>query len=196
MLSAREAEELRDLSPEQRAPEDIAATLMARIGGAIPVLPVPLMASVLVEAETAMTRTEIMDAMRDRAERIAGAGGHLFLPDTGGAGTFAEAFSQLNLREIVEEEDGHYTVQPGKMPILRYYAASLSQVPGAMTRVDAAQKDRSRESHRIGENPSADRRHTVSAVKSRVEPSPQRFLDRRPAFVLLAVSDLDLGRPE
>ncbi len=104
-----------------RAPEALGAEILARIAGAIPILPVPLVA-LLLEARGAMTRTELETAFREVQEATDQT---LVLPQDNRGHGVAYAVERLLARGIVEDRDDALHPTEAGAPILRYYANSV-----------------------------------------------------------------------
>lgn len=130
--------------------EALAATLMARIRRVVPVLPVPLVAAILHEADsTALPR----DAIDARAEalvaRLAGGGHSLYAPPPATPGpapeppeasvtrAVDEGLAALAIRGLIGEGAGGWRVVPGQEPMLSYYAASIADVLDASAEIAA-----------------------------------------------------------
>ncbi|HEY0512022.1 MAG TPA: 1-acyl-sn-glycerol-3-phosphate acyltransferase [Thermoanaerobaculia bacterium] len=124
--------DLRHLSREERAGhlERLGAELMAAIGGVIPALPVPLVASVLVDsAGQPLSELELKARTLRLMNGLEAAGAHVYIPRRDQDYAIAAGLRMLTLRHLVAETDGLYSAVPGEMPLLRYYANSLAHLP-------------------------------------------------------------------
>lgn len=109
--------------------EELAETLMSRIGKEVPVLPVPLVAHVLVDAEGALERAAL-DAEVGRMLS------HLSYPVPPVAENGEDAAAEvtrfglqtLERRGLVSLEGETVRVAPSEQPILRYYADSIAHL--------------------------------------------------------------------
>ena len=111
------------------AVSEIAATLMARIGEVIPVLPVSLVASVLVDNPgRAYSELELKSAVHQRMEALAGRGARLYIPREDQDYAFGVGLRMLTLRRIVVEEDGLYRAAAGEGAVLYYYANAIGHL--------------------------------------------------------------------
>jgi glycerol-3-phosphate O-acyltransferase len=110
----------------------VGAALMARIGRIVPVLPVPLVASVLLrEPERALAELELKVAVHDLMREVESAGAHVYVPRTDLDYALAVGLRMLTLRELVlEREEGLFVANPAELPVLRYYANSIGHLLG------------------------------------------------------------------
>jgi glycerol-3-phosphate O-acyltransferase len=103
---------------------------MAAIGGVIPALPVPLVASVLVDsAGQPLSELELKARTLRLMNGLEAAGAHVYIPRRDQDYAIAAGLRMLTLRHLVAETDGLYSAVPGEMPLLRYYANSLAHLP-------------------------------------------------------------------
>jgi glycerol-3-phosphate O-acyltransferase len=123
--------DLRQLPAAERSAEleRLGATLMREIGGVIPALPVPLVATVLV-ASAGEPLSEL--ELKSRACRLMGeleaAGAHVYIPRRDQDYAIVAGLRMLTLRHLIAEEDGLYSAVPAELPLLRYYASSLAHL--------------------------------------------------------------------
>ncbi len=109
--------------------ERLGAELMERIGGVIPALPVPLVASVLVEsAGEPLSELELKSRTFRLMTELETAGAHVYIPRRDQDYALVAGLRMLTLRHLVEEKDGLYSAVPGEMPLLRYYASSIGHL--------------------------------------------------------------------
>jgi glycerol-3-phosphate O-acyltransferase len=139
--------DLRPLSREERAPhlERLGAELMAAIGGVIPVLPVPLVAAVLVQAGEPLSELELKSRAYRRMTELQDAGAHVYIPRQDQDYAIAAGLRMLTLRHLVEEKDGLYAAKPEEIVLLRYYANSidhLAKTEASTPRAPAAEPPR------------------------------------------------------
>ena len=116
------------LSDEARHAEvgAVAAALMRRVADVIPVLPVSLVASVLVEnAGRAFSEFELKAAVHDRMRTLAARGARLYIPREDQDYAFSVGLRSLTLRHIVIEEGGLYRAAPDEQAVLGYYANAI-----------------------------------------------------------------------
>lgn len=127
--------DLRALEKEERAPHlaRIGEELMAAIGKVVPVLPVPLVASVLVrrlDEEGGEPLSEL--DLKARAHRLIldleAQGAHVYIPRRDQDYAIVAGLRMLTQRHLVEERDGLYTPRPEEILTLRYYANSIGHL--------------------------------------------------------------------
>jgi glycerol-3-phosphate O-acyltransferase len=95
------------------------------VGQVIPALPVPLVATVLLDSDEPLTSLEVHRRTLTLARRIQAAGGHVYVPRTDEEYATAVGLRALVLRRLIEERDGSFAPVPAEVPMLRYYANSI-----------------------------------------------------------------------
>ena len=107
----------------------VGKALMAEIGMSVPVLPVPLVASVFLrDPERPISELELKAAVQDLMRRIEAFGGHVYVPRTDRDYALTVGLRMLTLRHLVLEQDGLYLAHPQELPLLRYYANSIGHL--------------------------------------------------------------------
>ena len=111
--------------------EELGHELMRAIGEVIPVVPVPLVATVFVrEPDRARSelelKAEVLDLLRDLAAR----GAHVYVPRKDQDYAIVVGLRMLTLRRLVEEKEGLFIARPEELPLLRYYANSIAHLWG------------------------------------------------------------------
>lgn len=110
----------------------VAAHLMDDIGGVIPVLPVPLVASILMrDPGRALSELELKAAAHARMGELEARGAHLYIPRHDHDYAFGVGLRMLTLRRIVLEEDGLFRAAPDQLHMLEYYAGSIAHLDPA-----------------------------------------------------------------
>lgn len=127
--------DLRHLSREERAVhlERLGAGLMAAIGGVIPVLPVPLVASVLTRSGEPLSELEIKARAFRLMNDLAAAGAHVYIPRRDQDYAIVAGLRMLAQRHLVDERDGLYAARESESTLLRYYAGSIEHLLAAAT---------------------------------------------------------------
>ena len=123
--------DFRTLSDAMRrdAVAQVGAALMHEIGDVIPVLPVPLVATVMLrEPQRAMSELELKSAVHDLIQRIEALGGHVYVPRTDRDYALTVGLRMLTLRHLVIEEAGLYRINHSEMAVLNYYANSIAHL--------------------------------------------------------------------
>ena len=117
--------DLRGLDREARIEEvsRLAEELMRRVAAATPILPVPLLAYVLLEAGESPTREDLESRMRAVISVLQTRDARLPVTTAKAAGD--EALRMLLLRNIVVRNNDTYTIASGQREILQYYANVL-----------------------------------------------------------------------
>lgn len=122
--------DFRSLSKEERSVwmERLGAGLMAAIGEVIPVLPVPLVATVFLQAEGPLSELEIKARAFRLMEELEAGGAHVYIPRKDQDYAIVAGLRMLTLRHLVEEKDGLFTARPEERPALAYYANSIEHL--------------------------------------------------------------------
>ena len=126
--SRRGGLDLRTLEPEARfeAVERLGRELLAAIGDTVPVLPVPLVATVFLRhAERPMNELEIKAKTQALIDELETAGAYVHVPRADRDYAVAVGLRMLVLRHFVEESDGLYRARGAEIEMLRYYANSI-----------------------------------------------------------------------
>ena len=123
--------DLRTLDDATRRPlvAQLGAELMQKIGHVIPVLPVPLVASVLLrEPGKAVSELELKVAVNALMEGIEAHGAHVYVPRGDRDYAIDVGLRMLTLRHLVQEDGGLYCANPNELAVLRYYANSIAHL--------------------------------------------------------------------
>ena len=124
-----------DDSARRSVVAQVGAELMTEIGHIVPVLPVPLVATVLLrDPAQALSELELKAAVNQLMNDIEASGAHVYVPRTDRDYAINVGLRMLSLRHMVREQDGLYRAHEDELPALRYYAnsiAHLCQPPGA-----------------------------------------------------------------
>jgi glycerol-3-phosphate O-acyltransferase len=107
----------------------VAAHLMDAIGGVIPVLPVPLVASILMrDPGRALSELELKAAAHARMGELEARGAHLYIPRQDHDYAFGVGLRMLTLRRLVLEDNGLFRAAPEQLAMLDYYAGSIAHL--------------------------------------------------------------------
>jgi glycerol-3-phosphate O-acyltransferase len=123
--------DLDHLDKEQRHAEVAALGhhLMAAVGRLIPVLPVPLVATVLLrEPARAFSRLDLKGAVSDLVRSLESRGARLYVPRHDWDYAVDAGLRMLTLRHLVDEVDGLFVMRAHEAPLLRYYANSIAHL--------------------------------------------------------------------
>ncbi|NNE81979.1 MAG: glycerol-3-phosphate acyltransferase [Silicimonas sp.] len=103
----------------------VGAELRDRISKVVPILPVPLVASVLEDADGPITRDELVARARERLERLEASGAHAHIPRKNLDYAIETGVRMLCLRGMVDESDSVLTIADHERAVLTYYANSI-----------------------------------------------------------------------
>lgn len=118
----------------------VAAELMGRLRAVVPVLPVPLVATVLNDADGPLPEAELTARVAALATRLQAGGAHVHVP-RGSLDYAAEAgLRHLAARRIVTVADGQVSISEGQGPAVAFYAASIAHLVDAVAAQDAEAK--------------------------------------------------------
>ncbi len=108
---------------------EVGRLLMDAIGRVVPVLPVPLVATVLLrDPERALTELELKSAVIGLMEQVEALGGHVYVPRTDRDYALSVGLRMLTLRRLVVESDGMFAPNLQELAVLAYYANSIAHI--------------------------------------------------------------------
>jgi glycerol-3-phosphate O-acyltransferase len=100
---------------------------MAAVGRVVPVVPVPLLASVFVaQRERALSELELKAEVGRLLERLEAAGAHVYIPRGDLDYALTVGLRMLRIRHLVDESEGLFRANAEEMPLLAYYANSIA----------------------------------------------------------------------
>ena len=118
-----------DDATRRDAVADVGHSLMHCIGRVVPVLPVPLVATVFLREPTcALTELELKSAVVALIDFVESQGGHVYVPRTDRDYALTVGLRMLTLRHLVVESDGLFSVNPAEIRVLAYYANSIAHL--------------------------------------------------------------------
>ena len=104
----------------------LAETLMTEIRYVIPILPVPLLATLFQQhPDAALTAFEVKTRAMDLVQTLQDAGAPIRDQEKPQEATIERALSQMLHHQILIEENGHYQTNPAQHELLNFYANSL-----------------------------------------------------------------------
>ncbi|UYV36195.1 1-acyl-sn-glycerol-3-phosphate acyltransferase [Rhodobacteraceae bacterium D3-12] len=106
--------------------QPLAEELMRRIGEEVPVLPVPLVATALLQADAPLSRAELEEAVNTLMAKLPNA--HVHIPRGDQSYAVEVGIRNLRRRRIAVDNDGKFAVSPKDAPIMQYYAASIAHL--------------------------------------------------------------------
>ncbi|MCR9108272.1 1-acyl-sn-glycerol-3-phosphate acyltransferase [uncultured Marivita sp.] len=116
---------LSEVETSENTPDAISGQIMSRIAAAVPVLPVPLIASLLLK-NGSMSRDELEAAVAGSLHELEGAQVHLPRNNR----DYAVEFGLRNLRErgLLKEHAGRIGLVPAKEDLAQFYANSIKHL--------------------------------------------------------------------
>jgi glycerol-3-phosphate O-acyltransferase len=103
--------------------------LMDAVGRIVPVLPVPLIATVFVNhGDKAISEMELKSGVSRLVETLQARGAHVYVPRKDFDYAVNVGLRMLRLRRMVGEREGLYYAQSEELPLLRYYANSIAHL--------------------------------------------------------------------
>jgi glycerol-3-phosphate O-acyltransferase len=118
-----------DESARHKAVADVGQELMREIGQIVPVLPVPLVATVLLrDPQKALSELELKSALNELIHGIEALGAHVYVPRADLDYALDVGLRMLTLRRMVIEDDGLYRANEHELHALQYYANSIDHL--------------------------------------------------------------------
>ena len=117
-----------DLPRTERLPrmQELADTMLGRIGDVIPVTPVPLVAAVLLSfGETVVRQRDVRERVSDYRAHLIERNAKLVHADQEVDAILERAWRTFRMRRLVAREGDSYVILPSQRPLLEYYANSL-----------------------------------------------------------------------
>jgi len=103
--------------------------LMEKIGAIVPVLPVPLVATVFLRnPQAAVSELELKSALNELIHGIEALGAHVYVPRADLDYALDVGLRMLTLRRLVMEENGLFRANPRELQVLQYYANSIDHL--------------------------------------------------------------------
>jgi glycerol-3-phosphate O-acyltransferase len=128
---ARRDIDFRKLGKDERFARvgELASHLMDAVARSIPVLPVPLVATVFVQSPAeAISGIEIKSRVEALAERLEAAGAQVYVPRRDRDFAVTAGLQMLTLRRLIDETDGIYSAKASELRVLEYYANSIAHL--------------------------------------------------------------------
>ena len=121
-----------DHLPRQQRQIEVAALgrhLMDQVARLIPVLPVPLVATVLLQqGEQAIDELTLKSAVAALVQNLQAHNARLYLPRGDWDYAVSAGLRMLTLRHLVDEQNGLFRARANELPLLRYYANSIAHL--------------------------------------------------------------------
>jgi glycerol-3-phosphate O-acyltransferase len=106
----------------------LAGDIMAEVARIVPVLPVSLIATVLVEAPGPLDELELKIRAGRLMAHLEDRGAKLYVPRSDRDYAFHVGLRMLALRRLVEEKSGMYSAVVAERPLLAYYANAIAHL--------------------------------------------------------------------
>ena len=107
----------------------LGAHLMAAVGRIVPVLPVPLIATVLVQRGAhAISPFDLKTEVARLLDALHARGAHIYVPRQDFDYAINVGLRMLRLRKLVGEREGLVYARSEELPLLRYYANSIAHL--------------------------------------------------------------------
>jgi glycerol-3-phosphate O-acyltransferase len=112
------------------AVEALGTELMSAVGAVIPVVPVPLVATVFMrDPSAALGELELKARVHELIGELEAAGARVYIPRSDLDYGVVVGLRMLTLRHLVRQgDDGLYTPVPSELTVLRYYANSIAHL--------------------------------------------------------------------
>ncbi|HEU5250882.1 MAG TPA: 1-acyl-sn-glycerol-3-phosphate acyltransferase [Thermoanaerobaculia bacterium] len=123
--------DFRTLSKEERFAKvgELGRDLMAAVAEVIPVVPVPLVATIFVrDPERPRTELELKAEVLALMDELDRRGAHVYVPRKDRDYAITVGLRMLTLRRLVEAKDGLLAARPQELPLLKYYANSIEHL--------------------------------------------------------------------
>jgi glycerol-3-phosphate O-acyltransferase len=114
---------------DRDATEEVGLELMKRIEHVVPVLPVPLLASVLLAADGPMSTDEILKQVKAKLARMPDA--HIHMPRDDVDYAVEVGLRSLKLRRMARETEAGIEVVASERDAVRFYANSIAHLEDA-----------------------------------------------------------------
>jgi glycerol-3-phosphate O-acyltransferase len=119
--------DFRHMAKEQRAQAvaELGRHLMDQVGRLIPVLPVPLVATVLLRARDGLSEADLKAAVTTLVQALERTGARIYVPRSDWDYAVTAGLRMLVMRHLVLEQAGLFSANVGEERLLRYYANSM-----------------------------------------------------------------------
>ena len=118
-----------DDAARRAAVAQVGRDLMHAIGQIVPVLPVPLVATVFMrDPARALSELELKADVLALIERVEARGAHVYVPRTDRDYALTVGLRMLTLRHLVTEQAGLFSAHPAELKVLAYYANSIAHL--------------------------------------------------------------------
>jgi glycerol-3-phosphate O-acyltransferase len=135
-VSMREYSRVRGVDFQKLAGEErkqamtkLGSDLMEAVGRVVPVVPVALMASIFLQyAGRGLSELDLKAEVGRLLQRLEAAEAHVYIPRQDLDYALTVGLRMLRLRRLVEEREGLFSARAEEIPLLRYYANSITHL--------------------------------------------------------------------
>ncbi len=117
-----------DVDERFREVTKLADTLMDAVGSLVPALAVPLLATILQDAEREYTELELKAQVQQLLDRLAMSGNRHLIYDAANSFALDRAIEMMVIRHLLLETDGRYRVNPDEGALIEYYTNSIQHL--------------------------------------------------------------------
>jgi glycerol-3-phosphate O-acyltransferase len=118
-----------DAEERRREMAALGRHLMDAVARIVPVVPVPLIATVFARyGDKAISELELKVQVERLLQALRARGAHVYVPRQDFDYALNVGLRMLRLRKLVGERDGLYYAEPEELPLLRYYANSIAHL--------------------------------------------------------------------
>jgi glycerol-3-phosphate O-acyltransferase len=135
-VSMREYSRVRGVDFQKLAGEErrqamtkLGSDLMEAVGRVVPVVPVALMASIFLQYPgRGLSELDLKAEVGRLLQRLEAAEAHVYIPRQDLDYALTVGLRMLRLRRLVEEREGLFSARAEELPLLRYYANSITHL--------------------------------------------------------------------
>lgn len=121
----------------------VGAELKRRIAAVVPVLPVPLVASALIDLDGPADRATLEAMAEERLKALKESGAHIHVPREDVKYAVETGLRMFKLRHVVDERDGQFSIVERQRKLVAFYANSIRHL------IDAAAAQKTSKRHKI-----------------------------------------------
>ncbi len=107
---------------------ELAGDLLERIGNIIPILPVALVTTVVLQQRTNLSELELKSSVFELFNQLEKNGYRAYIPRGDREYAVTVGLRMLTLRHLLLEKDGLYSINPKEVELLQYYANSIAHL--------------------------------------------------------------------
>lgn len=113
----------------ERMTGELGKELMSQVGRVVPILPVSLISTVLLDGDKGpLTQEQVQTLAREELERLLSKGAYMHIPRKNLDYAVVVGLRMLILRRALVLKDGTYYFEPAQEELIRYYANAISHL--------------------------------------------------------------------